>query len=567
MSDKEIIKKLLKLLEKYKKIIIFIFLCLMISTALNLCIPLISKHIMDDGFIGGDKNLVIILALSMTGIYFVSYVLDIMKEKARIEIAAKIQYSLSEESFFHLMKINSKYFTSINYAEILNNINFDINTIASIADGNLFFVLTQGFSMLGGIIGLFIIDYRMAIMVLIFIPLKYIVMKSLAKKRKFLMDNYIESSQMYANWFGDSVGGINEIKIFNLLLYKWREFSTLQKRIIDKHKKMDMLGQWNTIIDKMIIQILIMFIYIIGANLVFNMELSVGSVFAFITYSAYVTGPISAILNVGYFLSGIIPSTKRYYEFLNFEEESNIGYENKPDNGDIAFKNVSFQYEKEKNVLKNVDFVFRKGMKYALIGKNGSGKSTMINLITRILEPTNGYIEINDVDITKYKIYLYRDMISGVSQQVYLFNDTIRNNICLYKEVNESILLKAIQDSGLEDFINEVSLEYVVGQNGSMLSGGQKQKIAMARALVHDKPIIIFDEATSNMDAYTDKQINSLINTSLKGKTVIVVTHKQEILKDVDNIVMLDNGNIYEGDYEELNMTSAIFREMINIRG
>lgn len=122
----------------------------------------------------------------------------------------------------------------------------------------------------------------------------------------------------------------------------------------------------------------------------------------------------------------------------------------------------------------------------------------------------------------------YREMVSIVSQQIYLFNDSIRNNICLYKQVSDAMLKIACRDSGLEDFIKEVSLDYVVGQNGAMLSGGQKQKIALARALIHDKPIIIFDEATSNTDAYSEQQINALLHTGLRDKTVIVITHKKK---------------------------------------
>lgn len=144
-------------------------------------------------------------------------------------------------------------------------------------------------------------------------------------------------------------------------------------------------------------------------------------------------------------------------------------------------------------------------------------------------------------------------MVSVVSQQIYLFNDTIRNNICLYKQVGDAAIEEACKDSGLEDFIREVSLDYAVGQNGAMLSGGQKQKIALARALIHDKPIIIFDEATSNTDAYSEQQINGLLDTKLKEKTVIVITHRREILGKVDQIVVLKEGVVADiGTYEEL---------------
>ncbi len=553
MDNKEAVIRLLLLLSKYKKTISMIVGCLIVSTGLNLCVPLISRWIMDYGFIGGNKKLLIELVLVSMVIYMINSLIDMIKEKKRVDISAKIRYFLSEQSFSHLMKLQVNYFNNTNYAETLNHINMDINQMTSIADSSVFFVITQAFSMTGGIIGLCIIDFRMTILVLLFIPVKCLVMKYFAKKQKEMMDEFIKSNQTYAKWFGDTVGGVREIKLFHIFDKKHEEFVRNQNGMIEKQKQMNMLGQWNIIVDSIMVQFLSTLLYILGANLVFDRKLSVGSVFAFITYSAYVTGPISAILNIGYLLSGIIPSTKRYYAFLGLEEEPDHGKKSDLCPNDLRFEKVSFAYEKEKYILRNMDLSIPKGSKTAIIGRNGSGKTTIIHLLTRMYEPTGGKILLGSENISDLLLSEYRNMVSVVSQQIYLFNDTIRNNICLYKQVDHTVIEAACKDSGLEDFIKEVSLDHVVGQNGAMLSGGQKQKIALARALVHDKPIIIFDEATSNTDAYSEQQINGLLHTKLKEKTVIVITHKKEILSKVDQIVVLKEGEVADlGSYEDL---------------
>ena len=564
MSNKEAVRKLFAILNDYKRIIAVIIGCLLISTGLNLCIPLISKKIMDDGFIGGDKSILIYLVVCSFVIYMVISALDIIKEKVRVEIAAKVQYSLWDEAYRHLMKMKISYFDAKNAAEIFNNLSVDISNMASIADESMFFVVTQAFSMIGGVIGLFILDCRMTALVLLFIPIKAFVMKYFAKYRKKVMDEFILDSEKYSGWFGDTVGGIKEVKLFGILDNKHNEFNERQRAVIRRQKKMNMLSQWNNVTDVVLVHLLTTLIYIVGSNLVFNMQLSVGSIFAFITYSAYVTGPISAILNIGYLLSGIIPSTKRYYEFMELEEEdSRQRITASPQFGDIELENVSFSYEAGKPVLNGINVIFHKGSKTAVIGRNGSGKTTVINLLTRLYEPDAGRILLNGIDIADIPLQAYRDMVSIVSQQIYLFNDTIRNNICLYKQTDERSLMAACEESGLGGFISEVSLDYVVGQNGAMLSGGQNQKIAMARALVHDKPIIIFDEATSNADAYSEQQINGLLHTMLKDKTVIVITHKREILSEVDQIVVLQEGRITStGRYDELTWTSDELRMM-----
>lgn len=515
--------------------------------------PLLSKQIMDLGFMEGNYELLIKLVLLSMIIYIVNLFIDVIKEKKRVEISAKIQYFLSEQSFVHLMKLDISYFNKINYAEIMNNINADVSKMSSVADSSVFFVVTQIFSMIGGVIGLFIIDYKMTLLVLAFIPIKYVIMKYFAKKQKSIMDDFIIKSQNYAGWFGDTVGGINEVKLFNILNKKHKEFDIYQRNVIDKQKEMNMLNQWNSTTDLIMLQMLSTVLYIVGANLVFNFQLSIGSVFAFITYSAYVTGPISAILNIGYLVSGIIPSTKRYYTFIDLAEETDNEKTVGLSLNDLKLEQVTFAYEKGKYILKNVNILFAKGSKTAIIGRNGSGKTTIINLLTRMYEPTSGKIFLGTENVSELSLSEYRNMVSVVSQQIYLFNDTIRNNICLYKRVDDVMIEAACKDSGLEDFIKEVSLDYMVGQNGSMLSGGQKQKIALARALIHDKPIVIFDEATSNTDVYSEQQINGLLNTKLKEKTVIVITHKKEILNKVDQIVVLKEGEVDDiGIYDEL---------------
>ena len=566
MSNKEAVRKLLALLKAYKKVIAVIIGCLLISTGLNLCVPLLSRRIMDDGFIGGNRKLLIELALLSLVIYMVISVIDIIKEKKRVEISAKIQYSLSEETFLHLMKMKVSYFSNKNYAEILNNINADIGNMSSIADESVFFVVTQAFSMIGGVIGLFILDYRMTILVLFFIPIKYVIMKYFAKQRKKIINEYIIDSQKYAGWFGDTVGGIKEVKQFGILNNKHMEFSEKQNKVIKDQKNVNMLGQWNIITDTVLVHLLTTFIYILGSNLVFNFRLSIGSVFAFITYSTYVTGPISSILNIGYLLSGIIPSTKRYYEFMELQEETDCDELNMPTFGNLEFKGVSFSYDLDNPVLVNVSVEFPKGSKTALIGKNGSGKTTIIELLTRMHEPVTGQILLDGTDISRLPLSKYRNMVSVVSQQIYLFNDTIRNNICLYKQIEDKEIEEVCRDSGLEDFIKEVSLNYVVGQNGAMLSGGQKQKIALARALIHDKPIIIFDEATSNTDIYSERQINGLLETRLKQKTAIIITHRKEVLSEVDQIVVIKDGIAAEtGNYDTLLANNLYFRQMLEV--
>lgn len=183
----------------------------------------------------------------------------------------------------------------------------------------------------------------------------------------------------------------------------------------------------------------------------------------------------------------------------------------------------------------------------------------------RLYHATKGEVIIDNKNILTLDIDEYRKKISLVSQKVYLFNSSIKENICLYEDIKQSEIDQVIEDSGLTDFIREVTLDYKVGENGAKLSGGQKQKIALARALVHDRPILIFDEATSNTDVYLESHLNKLVETKLNNKTLIIITHRKEILRKMDQIILIENGEIVgEGDYKNLYLNNQKFQDIIN---
>lgn len=549
MTDKEAIKSLIGLLKDFKRTICIIIFCLFLSTFINLCMPIISSKIMDEGLIGENRTKLVNLVLLVLVLFLVSSVLDLVKEKKRIDIANSIKMQLEEKAFVHLMKMKLIYFRDKNYAELLNNLNTDIRNMTAIADNNVFFVFTQILSMIGGVIGLSILDYRLTILVLFFMPIKYFVMQFFIHKRKKYVSSYIKEEQEYSGWFGDVIGGVKEVKLFGIFNNKLVEFQNRKSNVIEKEKKIIWLEQWNGITASFLVQIMMALIYILGADLVFDAQLSIGNVFAFITYSTYVTSPISALLNIGYYLSGIIPSTKRYYDLMNCEEETSadiLEQDEKEMLGDIEYRDVTFSYDDGKQIVSNLSFTIPFNKKIAIIGSNGAGKSTLLDLLLRIYEPQKGDIYIEGSNIQNIPIEKYRSMISVVSQDIYLFNDTIRNNIALYKDIKDEVIKEACLQSGLKDLVDDVSLDYCVGCNGVKLSGGQKQKIALARALIHDRPIVIFDEATSSADRDSIKQINSLLHTVFKNKTVIVVSHQKEILKDVDYVFQLEQGKIIQ---------------------
>lgn len=558
------VSELLKLLLPYKFGISGIILILILNAIFSLILPLLSKSIMDDGFIGGDQGVLILRVMQTLILVILICGIDIVKDKIRIGIQNDLKLNLSSNSFQHLSRLNMSYFDEKNDAEILNNLRMDIENICMVADNSLFFVFAQVFSIIGGMVGLFILNAKLAGLVILLIPIKYLIARYFAKKNKKIMQQYIESEEAYSKWFGDVVSGMREIKLFNLYQHKYVELQGYQERIVKSSKKANLLLTYNTTVEKITMQLLMSCIYILGAIQVFNLETSVGTTFAFISYSAYVTSPITAIMNIKQMLAGIFPSVERYVAFVNIEEEQVEG-EKVPSMGDIILTDVSMYYDTNPNkyAIENLSLTIKAGSKTAVIGTNGSGKSTLINLLLRLYRYNSGSITMNGVEISSLNLDDYRSMFSVVSQDVVLFNGTIKDNLCLYKDFSDSAIKFAIQASGLEGFIKEHSLDYVVGERGTALSGGEKQKLSLARAILHDKPILILDEATANTDVYSKKYIHNYLFEATE-KTVIIITHSDEVLQMMDNIVFLENGKVLcHGTYQELLSQNKDFQNMM----
>lgn len=363
------------------------------------------------------------------------------------------------------------------------------------------------------------------------------------------MGDLIEGSSDFAQWFGESVGGMKEQRMFGLIPHKHQQFSSKQRRIVESERKLSLLDAWNIASESILIQLLMMFLYVVGANLIFRLQLTVGGIFAFVSYSAYVTTPVFAILNIGYMLAEVVPSAIRYYQFLDWAEEETSNsvtpasiLTEPPFEDHIAFHNVSFSYTKDEPVLPHVSFRIARGEKVAIIGANGAGKSTLLDLIMRFSQPDQGIITYDGIDIQSYEIDVYRSQIALVSQQVYLFDTTIFGNIRIGTEVTNDAIEAIIAEVGLEELVQNSADDFPIGSNGSRLSGGQRQKIAMARALIREAPLFILDEVTSNLDTAARLNVQQLLKTRLRDKTVIIVTHRSEILAHVDRVILLENG-------------------------
>lgn len=548
--DYTLLKRILTYLKPFKSKLAVIILCLAITTVLGFLQPLIIRTITDDGLVNQNLRTVILAVLSLLAVVVVNQLIEVWQANIFADIHNASSFTLFHQAFQKLLHLKKSFYDDKNNAEILNAVQMDVSNVSLVTDRYMAMVVGQVFRIVSGLAGLLLISWKLTLVVLAVAPIKFFTVSALAKRNEKRMEEMIESSRDFSAWFGDTVSGIHEIKLWNLLKPKSEVFREKQEKVLQTEKKTTMLSAWSACIEVLLEWGVTGLLYIMGGMLIISDELTIGGVFAFLSYSGYVTGAISSVLNMGFFFSRIFPSAKRLFRLLDTEEESG-GKDEIPgaEPFAICFERVGFAYEKDRRVvLDNMDFSINQGEKVAVIGPNGSGKSTILNLLLRFIEPDSGRITLCGKDISTLKLVQYRGLFAVVSQEPYLFFDTIENNINLTGRASKAETERVARQSGAAAFIARLpeKEKSMIGRNGAKLSGGEKQKLAVARAIIKDAPIVILDEATSGYDVESDKYLYEVLEHELKEKTVISITHRYDNLSKMDHVYRLENGRLVE---------------------
>ncbi|MBD5644275.1 ABC transporter ATP-binding protein [Clostridium botulinum] len=557
-EDKKILKRVIKLFKPYSKKIICVLACMLISVGISFTIPLISMALMDYGLLNNNLSNVIKYSLEIFFITIAGQAIELLEVKYEAYLSTMVPYELTLKTFKKTMVLKLSDLNKINNTQLMGNISMDVKNICSLLNRESLYVIMQIFNIIGGILGLLMISWKLTIVVISIVPLRYFTIEILSKKRKKNYEKYMINAEEYWSWYGDTLNGVKEIKLLGIGRVKIGEFIKKQRALIINNTKFFYQDKINYCLESITLAFITNILYILGACLTFSGNLSIGGLLAFITYSVKVTSPISTIAGIKYNYINIIPSAKRFFEFMDMESDETLGnlkLERDLQIRNICFKSIYFSYNEDRWNLSNINFNIKSGEKVAIVGMNGAGKSTLFNLLLRLYEPNKGEISINGININDIKLSNYRSLFSIVSQDFYLFNKTIKENIGFKPNIKESNIHNAIARSGAGEFIEKLDekINTKVGSNGVRLSGGERQKLALARALVSNSKIILFDEGTSNVDIESENKINEVLINELKEEIVLIISHKPKILKYVDKILVLENGVIQDiGNYDEL---------------
>lgn len=561
-ETKHLLRRTLCYLLPYKREFLVVGLTLVLSTVIGFLQPLVIQRITDSGMMQRDMAVILSSALLLALLVLGNQAIDLLQTRIFADVHNASYYAIFHQVFEKLLHLKKSYFEDKNSAEILSFLQMDVSQVSSVTDRYTVLSVSYVFRIVSGLIGLFLISWKLALIVLCMVPVKFLLVRGLSKRQEQAMDEMIESSRDFSRWFGDDLNGVDEIKLWDLFQSRDQVFREKQEKVLGVQKRTTMIGGWNSFWEMLLEWSVTILLYVLGGWLICAGSLTIGAVFAFVSYSAYVTGPVSALINLKMYFARIFPSARRLFRFLDMETELDAG--TSPLKGwlpKLEFRNVEFWYEEERPILQGVTFSVEPGEKVAIIGQNGSGKSTILNLLLRFYEPKAGQILADGVDVQDIPLEEYRGLFSVVSQEPYLFLGDILENVDLQGDADPDQLEAALRASGVESYLPRLPEKErtQIGRNGARLSGGEKQKLAVARALLKDAPVVILDEATSGFDVESDAYLHDVTLHQMQGKTVLMITHHYHNLEGMDQVWRLEGGKILPVE-RSLHTTTQITR-------
>ncbi|PST73172.1 MULTISPECIES: ABC transporter ATP-binding protein [Lactococcus] len=560
------IKNIINIVNIKKRTLFLGIIFSLLGTLASLSLPLILKNIIDSLI---NKNFNIYLVIFLCSLAIFDIIFAGMSIYLLSKVGEEVVLGLRKKIWLKILNSKSDFFEHNSQGELVSRIMDDTKKLMDIFSTDASDFVTGLFTLIGTVVILMTIDPLLTALIFISIPIIVLIVIPLGKSLYKFSIKIQENNAIASEYIVDRVSNIKLIKMSNTLfeeLYSGIElFRNIYKINMNRNKIQSVVLP----IITLTITSTIIGIVFFGAFRVINGALSPGALFAFVVYIVQVTGPLITILTFWNKLNTAIGSSDRIIDILNYLEEDNIENIEKDSNYSIdylALDHINFSIDDTK-IIKDFSYIFKKGNFYNLLGYSGSGKTTIFNIICKFITPDTGSLYTNHTN--NYNIYAWRENISYVSQDISIINGTLKENI-LYgvkQSYSDEFLLALLQEIGLKKLLKQLpdGLNTKISKNSSLLSGGEKQRIALLRGCLSDKQILLVDEVSSNVDSKNDFRIYSFLKNHNDNKIIIMITHKLSNINNEDPILLLENGKlIASGLKNEVSKSSSLFKELEN---
>ena len=562
MSTKQIIKRMYnEYIKKYiLKILLAAFFSILVAGSTSATAWLLDPAI-ENIFLNKDKALIYIIPLAIIVAFSTKGISLYLAKILMIQISEEVKKMLQINMLKSFINADTQIIESKHTGKYISNLNFDVDQITRMLAEAFLSIFKDGLTLIGLLSVMFFQNWKLSLIAIIMIPLATIIARKLGKRMGKVATEAQEKSGHLNRYFVDLFKNHKIIKIFQRENYENIRSEDYVNALKDKSIKIRSVYLRSTPIMEVLTGFMIALLIFYSGHLIISGELSINNFFSFLAAMMLAYQPVKSLTKVNIAISQGLSAAKRILPIIDIKneiEKNDSSDEIKLTDGTITFENINFHYysNPDNQVLKNISLKIKGGKMTALVGHSGSGKSTLLNMIPRIYNPTNGLIKIDNQDLSKFNLSSIRKQISIVDQNTTLFDDTVYNNIKYAQpDASKEEIFKAAKLSMSEEFINnlENGYETKIGENGVKLSGGEKQRLSIARAFLKQSRIILLDEATSSLDSNTEEKIQHAIEELIYNKTTIVIAHRLSTILNSDNIYVMEKGEILDsGKHEEL---------------
>ena len=555
--------------KKHLKIIaISIFFAMLVAGSTSAIAYLLDPAI-EKIFIEKDQALILIIPILIIVAFATKGLALYIAKVLMIGISEEVRKDLQCDMLRNLISADTKIIDSKHTGKFISTLTNDVSHITNLISVGILNLFKDSLTLVGLLLVMFFQNWELALIAITMIPLAALAAKTLGKRIGKVATEQMLKAGILNTYLIEIFKNHKLIKIFQREGYENNRANKFINDVKEKTKKIATVYVRSSPIMETLTGIMIAILIFYSGKLVLKNEIDVNSFFSFLAAMMLAYQPVRSLATLNITIGQGLSAAARILPVI--DEKSTL-IENKNDtqinisSGDIEFKNVVFKYsgDKEENILKAVDLKMLGGKMTSIVGHSGAGKSTILNLIPRFYDANSGDIKIDDQSIYKATISSLRKNISLVSQDTTLFDDTIRNNIAYANlDASQKEIEEAAEHSFASEFIEKLPQKYetIIGENGTRLSGGEKQRLSIARAMLKKSQIILLDEATSSLDAETENKIQEAINFLTKNRTTIVIAHRLSTILNSDKIYVIDSGRIVgEGTHEELLINSAVYK-------
>ncbi len=568
-----LLRRVFSYLLPYWKQMLLALACIGASSLLGLLPSVLTGRIIDDGLIGRDLNMLVMLILASLGVTLGANLIGVAQSYLNNWIAQHITYDMRNSMYRHLQSMSQRFFTTSNQGDVITRMTSDIDGVQRVISNTFATILSNSITLIAALALMYRENWALATVGVLVVPL-FVIPTRFAGRTRWELTREAQACNDEINGILNetlSVSGQLLVKLFGKEDYEYGRYEDANRRMIRLNIRESMAGRWFFVVISTFSSVGPMLLYLAGGILMmrYDASLSVGDVTVMVALLGKLYGPVNTLLNTQVEWIRSMALFTRIFEYFDMPAEiAEPRFPKKPYriDGSVEFKHVDFSYDSERQILHDVSFRLDAGRSVAIVGPSGSGKSTMINLIPRLYDVTGGSVEFCGVDVRELSLKGLRAHIGIVSQETYLFNGTIRENLLYARpDATEAELIDACDKANILDFIQaqEKGFDAIVGNRGLKLSGGEKQRLSIARVLLKDPALLIFDEATASLDSISESRIQDAIDPIIASRTSILIAHRLSTILAADEILVVKDGQIVErGQHGELVKAGGVYTEL-----